>query len=71
MALVISHKQIKRIGVLGLLPEQEVNVMQGGWSSVNIVAQKDQLIARLEIPVDNLLRGFEITMSIANKNDFA
>jgi hypothetical protein len=71
MAFVISHKQIKRIGVLSFLPKQKVNVLQGSWPPVNIVPQKNQLILRLEIPVDNFLRGFEVTMSIADENDSA
>jgi hypothetical protein len=41
MAFVISHKQVKRIGVLNFLPKQKVNVLQRSWSPVNIVPQKN------------------------------
>src|SRR5512136_596155 len=57
--------------VLSLLPKQKIDVLQGSWSPVNIVPQKNQFAFRLEIPADDLLRGFKITVSIANENDFA
>jgi hypothetical protein len=71
VAFVISHKQANGIGVLDFLFKQEVNVLQGGWSAVNIISQENQLIVRFEMSADNLLRGFEVTMSVANENDFA
>ncbi len=69
IALVISHEEVKRISVLDLLFKHEVDVLQRSWSPVNIVPQKNQLILRLEIPVDNFLRGFKVTMGIANENN--
>jgi hypothetical protein len=71
MAFVISHKQVERAGVLNFLLKQEVNVLQGGRSPVNVISQKNQLVLRFQVPVDNLLCGFEVAMGIANENDFA
>jgi hypothetical protein len=71
MAFVISHEQIERMGALNFLFKQKVNVLQRSGSPVNIIPQKYQLVPWLEIPADNSLRGFEVTVSIANENDFA
>src|SRR4030042_4887758 len=71
MAFVISHEQIERMRVLNFLLKQKVNVLQRSGSPVNIIPQKDQLVPWLEIPADSSLRGFEVTVSIANENDFA
>ena len=71
IAFVISHEQIERTGVSYLLPKEKIDVLQGSWSPVDIVPEKNQFVSRLEIPADDFVRGFKITVSIANESDFA